>query len=70
MHITEKPSVRGRSRPGTRRWGAVAAGVAVAALVAAGCSSSPSSGSSGGKTTITELDYYTAQWRQYGRELV
>ena len=60
MHMTEKPSVRGRSRPGTRRWGAVAAGVAVAALAAAGCSSSPSSGSSGGKTTITELDYYTA----------
>ena len=61
MRSAKDPGTRGRSRPGTRRrWGAIAIGVVVAALAAAGCSWGSSSGSSNGKVTITELDYFTS----------
>ena len=48
----------GRGNAQARRWQAVAVGAAAVALAAAGCGSSI--GSSNGKTTITELDYFTS----------
>ena len=55
----KRGSHRGRGIAPGRRWQAVAVGAAAIALAAAGCGSS-SGGSSGGKTTITELDYFTS----------
>jgi multiple sugar transport system substrate-binding protein len=61
MHRARWPSERG-GRSGAsanRRWRPMAAVVMVAALAAAGCGGSSSSSGSG-KTTITELDYFTS----------
>ncbi len=62
MHKAQSP-VRpggGRGRP-LRRWHLVAGGAVLLALAAAGCgASSGGSGSSGGKVTLTELDYFTS----------
>ncbi len=55
MYLGWKSGHGGRGK----RWQVVAAGVAAIALAAAGCGSSGSSSSSG-KTTISELDYFTS----------
>jgi multiple sugar transport system substrate-binding protein len=48
-----------RNRAVSGRWRLAAAGAAAVSLAIAGCGSS-SGGSAGGKTTITELDYFTS----------
>lgn len=60
MYLGRKSGYGGRGNAARRRrWHAAAVGAAAIALAAAGCGSS-GGGSSNGKTTITELDYFTS----------
>ncbi len=59
---TAKRPLRPRGRTNTaarRRWRVAAIGAVAVALAAAACSSSGGGASSGGKITLTEIDYFT-----------
>ena len=60
MHTARWLRQPGRRAGARRRWQLLAVGVGALALVAAGCGSSSGGGSSNGKITITELDYFTS----------
>ena len=60
MQITEKPSVAGQIRAGHQTLGGGGGRRGRGGPGRRGLQFQPSSGSSGGKITITELDYYTA----------